>query len=93
MYCVFVFDRGILDTLKQQGITADRRVEFILHSLVELNAALYATGGGLMVQYGLPTEEIPKLVHQLKVEAVFANEDYEPTAKQRDSAVEEILIQ
>jgi deoxyribodipyrimidine photo-lyase len=93
VYCVFVFDRDILDSLKQQGITADRRVEFILNSLAELNAALYARGGRLWVQYGLPTEEIPKLVQQLKVEAVFANEDYEPSAKQRDLAVEKILIQ
>jgi len=84
VYCAFVFDREILDRLEQR---ADRRVEFILESLAELDAALRARGGALLVRHGWAVSEIPRLASQLGVEAVFANRDYEPNAKQRDAAV------
>ncbi len=84
VYCVFVFDREILDRLEQR---ADRRVEFILESLAELDAALRARGGGLLVRHGWAVSEIPCLARRLGVAAVFANRDYEPGAKQRDAAV------
>ena len=40
VFCAFVFDREILDALDHE---ADRRVEFIRESLVELDAALRPT--------------------------------------------------
>ena len=46
VYCAFVFDREILDALPTR---TDRRVEFIRESLVELDAALRAKGGALIV--------------------------------------------
>ncbi|MFJ5382196.1 deoxyribodipyrimidine photo-lyase, partial [Cupriavidus sp. CER94] len=30
VWCVFVFDREILDPLRERGLQADRRIEFIL---------------------------------------------------------------
>jgi deoxyribodipyrimidine photo-lyase len=84
VYCAFVFDRDILDTLPERR---DRRVHFIRDSLVELDAALRARGGGLIVRHGRATDEIPALARQLGVAAVFANRDYEPAAKRRDAAV------
>jgi deoxyribodipyrimidine photo-lyase len=42
LLCVFVFDRAILDALPR----ADRRVEFIRESLVELEAELRALAAG-----------------------------------------------
>lgn len=84
VYCIFVFDRKILDTLRSKQ---DRRVDFIHQSLLELDAALRAKGGGLIVRHGWSTEEIPTLARQLGVSAVFANRDYEPAAKQRDGEV------
>jgi len=88
VYCAFVFDRQILDPLRG---TADRRVEFIRESLIELDLALQRQGGGLIVRHGLATEEIPRLACELGVSAVFANRDYEPAAKQRDATVEAAL--
>jgi deoxyribodipyrimidine photo-lyase len=49
VFCVFVFDTGILDKLPSK---ADRRVEFIWHSIVELKKTLEQMGGGLMVRHG-----------------------------------------
>ena len=88
VFCVFVFDREILDTLERRS---DRRVEFIRESLVELDAALRARGGALIVRHGWATREIPELARSLGVAAVFANRDYEPQAKRRDSAVAMVL--
>ena len=88
VFCAFVFDTKILDALPSKR---DRRVHFIHESLLELDAALRAKGGGLIVRHGWAEHEIPKLAHELGVHAVFANRDYEPSAKLRDHAVAEAL--
>ena len=92
VYCVFVFDRAILDELPR----ADRRVEFIRESLVELDAALRAMAGntdaGLIVQHGLATECIPAVARTLGVQAVFAACDYEPASITRDTTVHHALV-
>src|SRR5512137_2634057 len=84
VYCAFVFDREILDALPGR---ADRRVEFIHDSVTELDAALRARGGGLIVRHAHARTEIPALAEVLGVGAVHANRDYEPAARDRDAAV------
>lgn len=83
LLCVFVFDRAILDALPR----ADRRVEFIRESLVELEAELRALGGGLIVRHAVAEDEIAPLARALEVQAVFANRDDEPEALARDAKV------
>ena len=86
VYVGFVFDTAILDALPR----ADRRVEFIRESLVEVDARLRALGGehaGLIVRHGLSEHEIPQLAKQLGVQAVFASHDDEPYALRRDGKV------
>ncbi len=90
VWCVFVFDRDILDTLPRQ----DRRVEFIRDSLVGLDAQLRALatshgveGAGLIVRHGHATAETPGLAAQLMVQAVFASHDDDPAALARDARV------
>ncbi len=90
VWCVFVFDREILDGLPK----ADRRVEFIRESVLELHGALQAMGGehagqhlGLIVRHAMAGKDIPVLAHELGVQAVFANHDYEPRAIARDALV------
>jgi len=84
VYCAFCFDTEILDALPS---SEDRRVEFIWHSLRELDQALAERGGGLVVLHGRAREEIPRLAKTLNVAAVYANRDYEPAARDRDAAV------
>jgi deoxyribodipyrimidine photo-lyase len=99
VWCVFVFDTTILQPLidwaherdEHKGKVQDRRVEFILASLEELDRSLKEGGGGLIVLHGDPHEEIPRLAAQLEAEAVFTNHDYEPVAIERDAAVAERL--
>ncbi|MEQ1595687.1 MAG: deoxyribodipyrimidine photo-lyase [Casimicrobium sp.] len=88
VHCVFVFDREILDLLADK---ADRRVEFIWESIVELRATLEALGGTLHVLHHAASSAIPKLARSLDVDAVFTNHDYEPSALVRDDAVSAAL--
>jgi len=83
-YCVFVFDHSILQHLPKR----DRRVQFIYQSIVELRQEIEKLGGTLIVRYGNPQQEIPRLAAQLAVNAVFVNRDYEPAAKERDQAIQ-----
>jgi len=86
--CVFVFDRDILDALPGP---ADRRVEFIHACVTELQHALQARGGGLVVRHGVARDEIVRLAAELGVDAVFFNHDDDPVALARDAAVETAL--
>lgn len=83
VYCVFLFDRAILDPLPR----TDRRVDFIHRALADLDAALRARGGKLICLQGQAESEIPTLARQLAVSTVFASRDYEPAAKARDAEV------
>ncbi len=90
VHVAFVFDTAILDALPR----ADRRVEFIRESLVELDQRLAELGQshntqgcGLIVRHGVAEHEIPQLAHQLGALAVFANHDDEPAAQLRDNHV------
>ncbi len=91
VWCVFVFDREILDPLLARGLSADRRVEFILASLAPLDTALRAAGGGLIVLHGHARQSVPALAAGLGAEAVFVNHDYEPAAQARDAEVGQAL--
>ena len=84
VFCAFVFDTDVLDRLPRR---VDRRVEFIMGSLHELDEKLRARGGSLLFLHGRAVDEIPRLALSLGVEAVFANRDYEPEALQRDQEV------
>ncbi len=87
VHCAFVFDTAILDPLPR----ADRRVEFIRASLVELDHNLRSASGnpraGLIVCHGNASEEVVALAAKLGVQAVFAAHDYEPLAIARDGKV------
>lgn len=94
VWCVFVFDTEILGDLLERGLRADRRVEFIRESLVELDERLRALGRshrvegvGLIVLHAPARQAIPALARKLGVQAVFANHDDEPAALARDARV------
>ncbi|MFP5462633.1 MAG: deoxyribodipyrimidine photo-lyase, partial [Gammaproteobacteria bacterium] len=88
VWCGFIFDREILDALPDP---ADRRVEFIHASVAELQQALEAKGGGLVVRHGVARAEIPRLALEVGAQAVYFNHDDDPAARARDTAVEAAL--
>lgn len=91
VWCCFVFDTDILKPLIDRGLLADRRVEFIHRSVVELDAGLRSLAGGrespLIVEHGRAREIVPALARALAVDVVHANTDYELDAVERDAAV------
>lgn len=88
VFLVFVFDTTILGKIKNDK---DRRLTFIYKSLLELKENLESKGSSLILLYGNPTDEIPNLAKKIGVDAVFTNEDYEPSAIERDLKVKEKL--
>ncbi len=87
---LFIFDTNILDKLTEN---ADARVQFIHQQLQKLNEQLLAHGSSVLIQHGKPTEVFRQLVETYKPAAVFTNRDYEPYARERDQAVEQLLRQ
>lgn len=87
---VFIFDRHILDELKDR---ADRRVEFIHQQITAIDQQLQQQGAALDVRYGTPEEVWPQLLETYNVKAVYTNHDYEPYARQRDTTVSVLLGQ
>jgi len=100
VWCAFVFDTDILDPLprfdrrvafiQRSLVELDQALEALgqQHPLAQLNASA-ASGAtcGLIVRHGSAKVEIPKLVAQLGVQAVYANHDDEPAAQARDAHV------
>ncbi len=85
---LFVFDRHILDVLEDRD---DARVTF-LHGLVRgLRERFETLGVGMEVHYGSPEKVWRELLERYAVSAAYANEDYEPYAKERDASVAELL--
>ncbi len=84
---VFVIDEGILKNLKKDN----RQVEFIQQSIDELEERLKEKESRLLVLCGDPVREIPAIAKEYGAQAVFLNQDYEPSAKLRDRRVEEKL--
>ena len=94
VYCAFIFDRSILDALPK----ADRRVDFIRESLVDLNGQLAklcskesAPPAGLLVRHEAAGSALPALTRHVSADAVFTNHDDEPYSLARDAQVQAAL--
>ena len=85
---IFIFDRNILDELEDK---ADRRVEFIHLALHDIEQQLVKMDSTLDVRYGTPIDIYRQLLNEYNIEKVFTNHDYEPYAKERDTAIEKLL--
>ncbi len=88
VHAVFIFDRAILDELKD---TSDARVSFIHQQICQLKERLQENGQDLQVYYGHPTEVWKEIKASINPQAVFTNRDYEPYAKERDGQVRAYL--
>lgn len=87
---VFIFDKNILDDLEEKK---DRRVEFIREALLEMQETLKKHNSSLEVYYDTPINVYKELAKKYTIETVFANEDYEQYAIDRDNAINKLLKQ
>lgn len=87
---LFIFDTDILDKLEEP---ADARVEFIHQEVSRLHEELEKLGSTILVKHGRPREVWEALLDEFEITAVYTNRDYEPSAKQRDEAIEVLLTE
>ena len=88
VYPIFIFDPGILNQLDQPN---DRRVQYIYQQLQNIQKQLQKFKAHLNVFYGAPEKIIKSCCKNWKVQAVFANHDYEPYARKRDAGIADLL--
>lgn len=85
---VFIFDKNILDELEDKK---DRRLEFIRMALEEMQETLVKHDSSLEVIYDTPLNAYKKLTEKYTIETVYANEDYEQYAIDRDEEINKLL--
>ncbi|PLX13091.1 MAG: deoxyribodipyrimidine photolyase [Marinilabiliales bacterium] len=84
---IFIFDDNIIDELPEE----DARISFIYSNLKDIDEKLKTFGSGLKIYKGKPEKVWEQILEDYDVEAVYANEDYEPYAIKRDAEIDNFL--
>lgn len=87
---IFIFDP---EETKYFQKPYDSRMEFLYRTLGNVHQELQQRGKGILVLSGNPCDIIQQLTEQYDVHAVYANEEYEPYARMRDTRIEQILAE
>ena len=70
---------------------AAARVRFVLESLGDLAGAVERAGSRLAFAHGDPAGVVTRAARNVRADAVYWNDEYEPALRARDDAVEEAL--
>lgn len=70
---------------------AATRVRFALDSLADLAAAVEKAGSRLALDHGDPVTLVPRAATAAQADAVYWNDEYEPSLRRRDDAVQAAL--
>ncbi|MCT4634811.1 MAG: DNA photolyase family protein [Rickettsiales bacterium] len=81
---IFIFDDNILARFTNPN---DRRISFIIDALRAMNKELEKKNSEVLVFYGKPEVLIPQISACLKVNKIFAGQDYEPYGMKRDANI------
>ncbi len=84
----FIFDPQQV-TQKNEYYSANA-VQFMIESLQSLNKQLHERDGKLFLFYGKAEDVVKNIVADIKIEALFINQDYTPFSIKRDSALQKI---
>ncbi|MGG5507388.1 MULTISPECIES: cryptochrome/photolyase family protein [unclassified Myroides] len=87
---VFIFDPAILDQFPSKD---DRRIPYIYRALEQMNEVLYPLNSQVFVYHNQVIPTFEYLLQKYPISAVYTNTDYEPQARKRDSAVQNLLAQ
>ena len=85
---LFIFDKEILSQLQDRD---DARVTFIYDVIDKIDKELKKYSSSLFVVFDKPEQAWKKILEEYSVKEVYTNHDYEPYAKQRDEAVEQLF--
>jgi deoxyribodipyrimidine photo-lyase len=83
---LFIVDTGITDELPEN----DARITFIFNILKNISDQLTRAGSSLRILKGNPAELFEYIIDRWSVAGIYANEDYEPCAQERDAAVKRV---
>src|SRR5579883_1107951 len=83
----FILDKRQLDN---NDYKSDNCIQFMIHSLQELDSELKKKNSKLFLFYGIAEEVITKLLKELPIKGVFINRDYTPFSRERDKKIEKI---
>ncbi len=84
---IFIFDTEILGHLKNPQ---DTRVPFLYDQVLRLKAELREQGSDLWIFHGKVDQVFQSLLSDLKIESVYCNHDYEPSAIARDNKIQDM---
>jgi deoxyribodipyrimidine photo-lyase len=68
-----------------------RRKNFLYEGLHELDKELRKRNSYLVIRKGRPVDELRKLFDETKAEAIYAEEDFTPYARKRDTFIQKVL--
>jgi deoxyribodipyrimidine photo-lyase len=80
---LFILD----DSLLQAKATGEHRHSFLIHSLEALDKDLRELGSRLILRRGEPFEVLSSLIDDQPIQAIFAQADISPYARQRDRRI------
>ncbi len=80
---VFVWDEA---AFRSAGF-GEAQLAFMTSAIMALCDSLRALGYELIIRYGRPEVELPRLCKELRAEAVFCNKGYEPDEKRTEERV------
>ena len=86
---IFIFDDEIIGELDED----DARITFIYKTLGQISTELRRKANDLYCKKGKVTEIWEALLKEFNVQSVYANEDYEPYAINRDKNIEQFLLE
>lgn len=87
---LFIFDTEIIDSLPED----DARITFLFDTLQTMRKTFQdENGSSLAIFKGTPKDVFKSLLDTYTIGTVFTNRDYEPYAKDRDTAIENMLKQ
>lgn len=84
---VFILDPELLGS----PYVGTKRLAFLLDGLRKLDADLRTRGSRLIVRKGVPENELAVLAAEGSADAIFAEEDFSPYARRRDTRVAQHL--
>lgn len=83
----FIFDKR---QIENNDYKSDASLQFMAHSLQELDIELKKKGSKLYLFYGIAEEIIARLLSEYKIKAVFTNRDYTPFSLERDQKIKKL---
>ncbi len=85
----FFLDKRQVDRTENEYFSSNS-IQFMIESLASLNSNLKNFNSKLFLFYGDLENNIEKLIKEVKIQAIYINEDYTPFAVKRDSRLKEI---